>query len=279
MTDSGESFEPLSQRAFYWRWVSSAFTRLRWLEPVEGAIVAVAAAVVYFSDRLDGLLSVVVWALPLTVLVGSVIVRLALAPFAIYRPVAEQLEQAVAPPSFPSIEFEKCSQQRQPSTDSDGRPWILFIRGIRITNREAEKVSLGFKLNVQFNADEVHLGIPCVIGPLRVGRSLVPIPRLPLLESPLDLDARSTVQGNIAFALAPDLGTREGGEEAGHAADAPPDPGFTELEVTEFVSRTMVRFSPAAGYPLPDGWPEDNSIAARAASPSGARRIVTHESM
>lgn len=266
-----EPYKALSRRAFYWAWIKYAFSgKLAWVERLEFLLVLVGAPVSRW-DRIEEPISVLVWALPVSLFLATILVGLIVAPYTIYEPVTQQLVEVLSGPSFPNVEIEKHSMEMRGVTHPrSGQPGRLYIlRTMRITNRGSEKVSLGFRLNVR-KGDTLHLGIRSVLGQLNVGPGLVELSPLPWLQSPLDLEPKSSEQGNMAFALS-DFSYEETGRDT--EQEAQEEPEEVELEVSDYLSGTSIRMSPASGYPPLAG------IAHRELTNASVRRTVRHESL
>lgn len=174
-------------------------------------------------------------------------------------------------PTFPNVEIEKHAVESHGMRDRYDKPAQLFIlRRVRITNRDEQKVSLGFKLNV--TSDEtLHLGIPNVLGQMPLPQGPFGTPPLQQFQAPLDLEPRSSVLGNIVFVLSawPEESTEE--TPAEEEPREPSPPADVELELVDYISGTSVRFSPSAGYPHPADWPKRKELADRP-----TRRTVGH---
>lgn len=263
---SGKPSTVLSQNAFYREWLKRAFGgRLAWVERFEFLLVLGSAPISRW-DRIEEPVSILVWALPLSLFLGTVLVGMIIAPYTIYEPTAQELVEITSPAAFPDVEIEKHSMEQRPIRDRDGSLTLLYIlRRVRITNRDVERVSLGFALNVR-RRGTLHIGISSIIGQPNIPPGIFGMPPLPFLQTPLDLEPKSSVLGNIAFALA-----SFSDEKASRGDQQEPElPPEVELEVSDYLSGTQVRLSPSSGFP-PLGGMRHKEVAT-----DEARHVVSH---
>ena len=76
----------MGRRHFYWECIKLAFSRkLAVADTVLAAIAAILAAIAYWLPPWEGSVNVLLWATPLAVFVGVVVVGLILAPHSIYK--------------------------------------------------------------------------------------------------------------------------------------------------------------------------------------------------
>lgn len=234
-----EPYEALSRRRFYWECTKHAFSgKWRILEAVELAIV-LGLSPLLLLDRIQGPVSILVWALPLTVFFGTVVVGYVAAPYMVYEPVAEKLAAATAPVIFPNVEVEKHMMEVRPIVGADGHHRrVVVLHGVRITNRSDQKVSLGFKLHLYSENDSYT--VLTAVPQANIPPGAFGLGPFVWLAATHDMDARSSVIGNIGFAtyVRPDERDRDDWVAI-----------KTELEVVDFLSGASVKFDPGRGYP------------------------------
>ena len=258
------------------RTIEATRTMRFWIfDTVSGVVVATAALLTLLKWGPDNVWVIagipgavgIVW--PFVGLLAIFVWHLFWAPYRQRDALRSYVAELQQVPNFPSVEIEKHALESHGEADRRGMPTQLFVlRRVRITNRDEQKVSLGFKLNVRIG-DTLHLGIPNVLGQITLPSRPFGTPPLEQLQSPLDLESKSSVLGNIVFALSllpeePDEDKPKGGpKEPG----PPPD---VELEVSDYISSTSVRFQPGAGYP------HSGMVKPRELADRPTRRTVGH---